>query len=133
LSQIESKDAPIPRIQGCWYLRRRSSAYARDENCLKEHLHLQQCYYNFIRPHFSLKYLGHQTTPAMAAKIVSRRIDFRTIFSAGRYFFILNILCTVKQMRSSATFLTPISKFEAKQIELFPKYNYENSELKLAV
>ena len=48
----------------------------------------------------------------MAAKIVSRRIDFRTIFSAGRYFFILNILCTMKQMRSSAKFLTPISKLQ---------------------
>ena len=69
----------------------------------------------------------------MAAKIVSRRIDFRTIFSAGRYFFILNILCTVKQMRSSAKFLTPVSKFEAKRIELLLKYNDEISELKLAV
>ena len=36
------------------------------------------------------------------------------------------------QMRSSAKFLTPFSKFEAKRIELFPKHNYGISALKFA-
>ena len=118
--------------QGNSYLRRRSSGYARDKNCLKEHIYLQQCYYNFIRPHYSLRYLGNQTTPAMAAKIVSRRIDFRTVFSAGPYFFIINYLCTRREIWHLNKKSKSISNIFAKEIELLPKQCYGNQKFELA-
>ena len=40
-----------------------------------------RCFYNFIRPHSSLKFGKVTRTPAMQAEIVSRPLTFREIFS----------------------------------------------------
>ena len=44
---------------------------------------LEQCYYNFLRPHRALRF-GRQTrTPAMQAGLVSTRLAWCDIFSVG--------------------------------------------------
>ncbi len=45
------------------------------------HLQLLRCYYNFLRPHWALKF-GHLVrTPAMQAGLSRQRLTFREIFS----------------------------------------------------
>ena len=68
--------------QGSAYLRRRSPCHARGEEQLRGHAELLRCYYNFLRPHSSLKF-GRQTrTPATQAGLVSTRLNWSDIFTA---------------------------------------------------
>jgi transposase-like protein/IS1 family transposase len=66
--------------QGSSYLRRKSAAHAREGECLHDHLSLLHCYYNFIRPHRSLRFGRETWTPAMMAGIAKRRYSFRSLF-----------------------------------------------------
>jgi IS1 family transposase len=66
--------------EGSSYLRRKSAAHAREGECLHNHLSLLHCYYNFIRPHRSLRFGTERWTPAMMAGIAKRRHSFRSMF-----------------------------------------------------
>jgi transposase-like protein/IS1 family transposase len=68
--------------QGSSYLRRKSAAHAREGVCLHDHLSLLHCYYNFIRPHRSLRFGNDTWTPAMVAGIAKRRHSFRSLFES---------------------------------------------------
>jgi IS1 family transposase len=68
--------------QGSAYLYRKSACHARVAENLEQHLHLLQCYYNFIRPHRALRFGRELRTPAMQAGLASRRLSFREIFTA---------------------------------------------------
>ena len=49
---------------------------------LDEHLALLRCYYNFVRPHGALKFGREIRTPAMQARLTTRRLTFGDIFLA---------------------------------------------------
>ncbi len=66
--------------QGSAYLCRRSLCHAKSEETLAEHLELQRCYQNFIRPHRSLKFGKITRTPAMQAGLATKALTFREIF-----------------------------------------------------
>ena len=68
--------------QGSSYLNRRSPCHARKRRSLEEHLELLRCYYNFARPHGSLRFGREVRTPAMQAGLAARRLSFRDIFTA---------------------------------------------------
>ena len=68
--------------QGSAYLRRRSPCHARGEEQLRGHAELLRCYYNFVRPHSSLKFGRETRTPAMQAGLVSTRQNWSDIFTA---------------------------------------------------
>jgi hypothetical protein len=74
--------------QGCAYLQRKTSCHARNEECLDDSLALLQCYYNFIRPHLSLRFGDELRTPAMQGGLVSKRLSFREIFTSREIFFL---------------------------------------------
>lgn len=64
------------------YLHRRTNGLAGRHRKLEEAIRLLQCYYNFARPHSSLPHRGKRDmiTPAMQAKLVTRRLTLRDIF-----------------------------------------------------
>lgn len=64
------------------YLHRKTPCHARDPETLLGQLHLQQCYYNFIRPHLALKFGSEVWTPAMMAGIAKRKLTWRDILEA---------------------------------------------------
>ena len=66
--------------QGSAYLSRRTLSHARSEEKLEEHLELQRCHYNFVRPHRALKFGRETRTPAMQAGLATRRLTFREVF-----------------------------------------------------
>jgi hypothetical protein len=66
--------------EGSSYLRRKSSAHAREGEYLHDHLSLLHCYYNFIRPHRALRIGAETWTPAMMAGIATRKHTFRSLF-----------------------------------------------------
>ena len=47
---------------------------------LAQHLELQRCYQNFVRPHSSLKFGSVTRTPAMQAGLAKKALTFREIF-----------------------------------------------------
>jgi hypothetical protein len=59
--------------QGSAYLRRRTPCHARCQDQLRGHVELVRCYYNFMRPHRSLKFGRETRTPAMQAGLASPR------------------------------------------------------------
>jgi len=73
------------------YLHRRTPCHARKKRALEDHLELFRCYYNFGRPHSSLKFGGEVRTPAMQAGLAKRKLSFRDIFTArvGLVVFVL--------------------------------------------
>jgi IS1 family transposase len=75
--------------QGSAYLFRRTTCHARWKECLEEHLELLRCHYNFVRPHWALKFGREVRTPAMQAGLAKRRLTFRDIFSASPLFWLL--------------------------------------------
>ena len=77
---IERHNLTIRRGSPC--LQRRTPAHARIAEYLNDHLELQQCYYNFIRPHSALKYGNEIWTPAMQAGLASKQMTFRQVFLA---------------------------------------------------
>ena len=64
----------------CSYLRRRTPAKMRKPQKLKDAVDLLRSFYNFIRPHSSLKFGRVTRTPAMQAEIFSRPLSWREIF-----------------------------------------------------
>jgi len=58
------------------YLHRKTPAHAHRPDKLHEQLELQQCYYNFMRPHQALKFGAEVYTPAMMAKIADHKITW---------------------------------------------------------
>ena len=77
--------------QGTSYLQRKTSAHARCPQALLAQLEFQRCYYNFMRPHMSLKFGNELYTPAMVAGIAKRKITWREILE-GRATGILLVL-----------------------------------------
>ena len=66
--------------QGSAYLSRRTLSHARSEEKLEEHLELLRCHYNFVRLHSALKFGRETRTPAMQARLATRRLTFREVF-----------------------------------------------------
>ena len=65
-------------------LHRRTNNAARSRRKLGEAVTLLQCYYNFVRPHSSLRIGGVKRTPAWQAELVKRRLTWRDVFMAFR-------------------------------------------------
>jgi hypothetical protein len=63
--------------QGSAYLFRRTICHARRKECLKDHLELLRCYYNFVRPHRALKFGPEVRTPAIQAGLTTRRLTLK--------------------------------------------------------
>ncbi len=81
--------------QATSYLTRRTTCYARRQEQLANQLEIVRCYYNFLRPHNSLK-IGKETrTPAMQAGLTNRRLSFREIFKIR---FLLLILDRIRRL-----------------------------------
>src|SRR5262245_25895289 len=74
--------------QGSAYLGRRTICQARRNAHLEDHIELFRCYYNFIRPHRSLKFGGEFRTPAMQARLTNRALTLREIFSVRMFLLI---------------------------------------------
>ena len=79
-SFIERLNLTIRR--GCSYLARKTTGHARVRQALVDQLELFRCYYNFIRPHSSLRFGREVRTPAMQAGLAAGRLSFRAIFTA---------------------------------------------------
>ena len=75
---VERLNLTIRRSLAC--LQRRTTALLRSRERLRQQVCLLQCYYNFVRPHGSLKFGKERRTPAMQAGISSRRLSLREIF-----------------------------------------------------
>ena len=65
----------------CCYLRRRTPARARKPQFVECLLELLRGYYNFIKPHLSLRFGREYRTPAMVAGCAKRRLTWREILS----------------------------------------------------
>ena len=77
--------------QGCSYLVRRTPCHARHSGFLKGQMALMMMYYNFVRPHMALKFGKIVRTPAMQAGLVTKRLSFREVFTAGLLFFLIAV------------------------------------------
>ena len=77
-SYVERLNLTIRRSLAC--LQRRTTALLRSNRRLEEQVCLLQCYYNFVRPHASLRFGRECRTPAMQAGLVDRRLSLRDIF-----------------------------------------------------
>lgn len=49
---------------------------------LDDHLELFRSFYNFVRPHFALRFGTVTRTPAMQAGLAQERFSFRGVFTA---------------------------------------------------
>jgi hypothetical protein len=78
-SYIERLNLFIRRA--CSYLQRRTPGAARNPKRLEDALAILRAYYNFIRPHSSLRFGRITRTPAMQAGLFDRPLAFRDIFS----------------------------------------------------
>jgi len=88
--------------QGSAYLNRRTACHCRQEEYLEEHLQLLKCYYNFIRPHQSLRFGNEVRTPAMQAGLVCRKLSFRDVFP-GRAIFLFCVFLFILMTRNQVT------------------------------
>jgi len=79
-SYVERLNLTIRRHLAC--LQRRTTANVRTPEKLLDSVRLLQCYYNFVRPHASLKFGKETRTPAMQAGLANRRLTLRDIFLA---------------------------------------------------
>ena len=86
--------------QGSTYLCRRTICQARRRLHLERHLELLRCYYNFVRPHRSLKFGRETRTPAIQAGLSAKRLTLRNIFCSG----ILQALCKFVFVYRAASF-----------------------------
>ncbi len=92
--------------QATAYLTRRTTCHARRQEQLENQLEIVRCYYNFLRPHKSLKFGKETRTPAMQAGLAKRRLSFREIFTI-RFLFIIverirQLIATVMVYESKA-------------------------------
>lgn len=67
--------------RACSYLQRRNPGAVRNPRRLDDALEVLRVYYNFIRPHSSLRFGSVTRTPAMQAGIFRRALTFREVFS----------------------------------------------------
>ena len=67
--------------RACSYVHRRTSGRMRKPQLLAQALELLRGYYNFIRPHASLRFGRVTRTPAMQGGLFKRALSFREIFS----------------------------------------------------
>jgi transposase-like protein len=81
-SFIERLNLFIRRSLAC--MQRKTNSAAKTREKLREALDLLRVYYDFVRPHGSLKFGGICRTPAVIAGLVTRRLSFRDIFMASR-------------------------------------------------
>lgn len=79
---VERLNLFIRRGLAC--MQRRTNSAAKSSKALLEAVTLLQCYYNFIRPHSSLKFGRHVRTPAQQAGLVSRRLSWQDVFLSMR-------------------------------------------------
>ena len=79
---IERLNLLIRRSLVC--MQRKTNGAAKTREKLRELLDLLRVYYDFVRPHMSLKYGGICRTPGEIAGLVTRRLSFRDIFMAFR-------------------------------------------------
>ncbi len=86
---IERLNLTIRR--GSAYLNRRSPCHARKKRTLGDHLELLRCYYNFCRPHGSLRFGLVARTPAMQAGLATRQLNLRAVFT-DRGVFVLFVV-----------------------------------------
>ncbi len=96
--------------QGSAYLRRRSPCHARDTDQLRGYVELLRCYYNFIRPHSTLRFGRKTRTPAMQAGLLSQRLAWSDIFTACGLILrvvvaVLRVSVTVEPTESDAAAL----------------------------
>ena len=79
--------------QGNAYLQRQSPAHAHQIENLEKQLDLQQCYYNFLRPHMSLRFGTEIHTPAMVAGLAKRVLNWRDILEGKKFvlFFFVRV------------------------------------------
>jgi transposase-like protein/IS1 family transposase len=77
-SFVERLNLTIRR--GCSSLHRKTPSHARGPSRLTFQVRLFQCYYNFGRPHSSLRFGTVTRTPAMQAGLTSRKVTFRNMF-----------------------------------------------------
>ncbi len=77
--------------QGSAYLCRRTACHSRSEDHLSDHLEIQRCHYNFMRPHSALKFVKVMRTPAMQAGLATRRLSFRDVFLSSRPYWRSNV------------------------------------------
>lgn len=66
------------------YLHRRTTSLTRSREHLAAAVDLLQGYYNFVRPHASLKFGEEVRTTAQQARLVTRRLSFRDVFLVFR-------------------------------------------------
>ena len=78
--------------QGSGYLGRRTPCHARRNEFLAGHMVLMMTYYNFLRPHFGLKFGKTVRTPAMQAGLVNKRLSFRNVFMSWEAFFLFVLI-----------------------------------------
>ncbi len=67
--------------RACSYLHRRTPGKMRKPARLENALEILRLYYNFIRPHSSLRFGKVTRTPAMQAGLFDRPLTFREVFS----------------------------------------------------
>jgi hypothetical protein len=68
--------------QGSSYLARRTICQVRWKQRLEDHLELLRCHYNFVKPHWALKFGQEVRTPAQEAGLTKRRLTLKEIFSS---------------------------------------------------
>jgi hypothetical protein len=99
--------------QGSAYLCRRTICYARRKERLAAHLELLRCYYNFVRPHRTLRFGAEVRTPGVQAGLTMRRITLRDIFSSTTIFLVWKkVMCVFVYFTISATIVdtrTPVA------------------------
>jgi len=78
--------------QGSAYLGRCTPGHARHSRYLIGQMALMMIYYNRVRPHMALKFGKLVRTPAMQARLVTKRLSFREMFTA---FFLLFFVAAV--------------------------------------
>ena len=61
----------LTQRQSCAKLKRKTLCAAKLEGRLENCMHIFQAYYNFVRPHMSLKQNGAKRTPGMAARLTN--------------------------------------------------------------
>jgi len=83
--------------QGSSYLGRRTACHAREQEYLSDNMTLMMCFYNFMRPHSALRFGNETRTPAMQAGLVSKRLNFRDVFTSRVIFFLCLIFLAVTQ------------------------------------
>jgi transposase-like protein len=77
-SYIERLNLFMRRSLAC--LHRRTTSLVRSGRSLADLITLLQCFYNFARPHASLRFGGVMRTPAMQAGLVAKVLSLKEIF-----------------------------------------------------